>query len=135
MSIKRIGNAIQFIVNSVVRWTATIPLGYQRFDLICQPYRDWVPTWPGGVICPKTIIAVNGSDNAVRLGNQITSSGSYNPLFYAVDSDTRNTNTVIGGVSALAYKYDGTAPGAGEVGIDPYMGKSLSAQYTYMTHE
>lgn len=147
LTIKRVGNQLQFLVNSSIVWTVNLPASQIRFDLICTPYNDYQPVnWLANRICPVTTIVSNGSDNAVRIGQSIDSSGSFNPLFFAIDSDTRNTNTVtIGGTPAIAYHYDGTSPGPTEVTIDPYMGtlhfnsadqgSTVSAIYTYLTHE
>ena len=148
LAIQRVGGILEFLVNGVVKWTnATMPLGQLRWDLICSPYGDWQPTdWTNGRICPATTVITGGNDNAVKIGTALSSTGAFNPLFFWVDSDSLNVNTVtIGGTPALAYHYDGTAPGATEVGIDPYMGtmyfntadegKAIAATYTYLTHE
>jgi len=147
LDIRRVGGVLQFWVNGVLRWSVTPPLSQLRWDLIMSPYNDWnLNYWTANRTCPACTIVSNGSDNTIRIGKAIDHSGSYNPLYYAIDSDTRNTNTVlIGGVPAIAYRYNGAFPGANEVTIDPYMGtmhfnpadegKTVSAVYTYMTHE
>ena len=147
LDIRRVAGVLQFWVNGVLRWSVTPPLNQIRWDLICSPWNDSnMLYWTTQRTCPMVTIVANGTDNAVKIGHQIDSSGSYNPLFYAIDGDTRNTNTVlINGTPAIAYHYDGTFPGATEVTIDPYMGtlhfnpadegKTVQAVYTYMTHE
>jgi len=70
----------------------------------------------------------------------------YNPLFFAIDTDSRDAISVtIAGVPATTIHVDGTAPAVGEVTVDPYVGcfyfnvgdvgKAVAATYTYMTHE
>jgi hypothetical protein len=148
LSIRRVSGVLQFWINGVLRWSVTPPLGQLRFDLIFSPYNtNWDGSlWTANRRCPMATIVTNGTDNAVKIGRSINNTGAFNPQFFTIDSDTRNTNFVtIGGVPAIAYRYDGTPPGATEVGIDPYMGtlhfnpadegKTVSATYTYMTHE
>lgn len=133
----------------LLKFSVTPPLTQQRFDLICSPWSGNDPlTWLANRTCPATNILLNGTDAAVKVGTLAGVSGAYNPLFYAIDNDSRNNlSVVIGGTPALAYRAvtDNVPAAAGEVSVDPYMGlmhfnaadvgKTVSATYTYMTHE
>lgn len=147
LKIRKVGGAIQFVVNGSQVATVTPPAGQLRYDLICSPWSTSTnTTWLANRICPATTIISNGSDNAIRTGTMIGGTASYNPLFYAIDTDSRGALSVlINGVAAIAYRVAGEAPGASEVTVDPYMGtlhfnaadagKTVSAIYTYLTHE
>jgi hypothetical protein len=150
VTLQRVGVRLNMLVNgSVVDWV-DLPGAKTRWDLISQTWCNYTARmnegWQLNRVAPACTITTNGSDNAVSLGTFFTATGAFNPLYYAVDSDTRNINTVtINGNPVIAYHYDGTLPGINEVTIDPMMGtlhfnagnvgQAITAAITYMTHE
>jgi hypothetical protein len=150
LGINRVGTAIQFVVNgspvTINQQMMAVGLGKTRFQTICSP-NDWpqIANQVANRVAPAVTVVSNGQDNAIVAGNG-TSTGYFNPLFIGIDTDARGgISAMIGGSPVTNIHVDGTAPAAGEVTVDPFMGtfvfnaadqgKSFSAVYTYLTHE
>lgn len=154
VAIKRVGTSWQFFANGVqftpnasgTSLPATTPLGRMSWDLVCGPSDKWQASRQvANRKTPKTTIVTNGASNLVRAGNQLAGTASFNPKFYAIDTDLKNGIVATLNGAPATIRTDYAAPGPMEISVDPFAGtfvfnavdeaKSLSIRYTYMTHE
>lgn len=147
--IRRTAGTLELVRNGTVERThnnSAIRIADYRLSTMFGIWDFMVTTnYNGGIRCPKMTITSNGSDRAIYFGNPVTNTGSYNSRFCGVDAYSTGATTVTLNGTPATLKTDGTAPGPGQITIDPTRGimyfnaadegKTVAANYLYQASE